>query len=418
MKISVESIIKAKQRIQNVAYHTALQLNLNISEAYNCQVYLKREDLQLVRSYKLRGAYNLMVSQSSEVLANGVVCASAGNHAQGVAYSCRVLKVKGVIFMPNTTPLQKINQVRFFGKEYVEIVLVGDTFDDASQAATDYCQENKMLFIHPFNDEKVIEGQGTVGAEILDDIKEPIDYLFVPIGGGGLVSGVSSYFKEISPQTKIIGVEPEGAAGMTASIKAGEVVKLENIDKFIDGAAVQKVGNNTFDICKEIFEKEGNEILLVPEGKVCTHILKLYTEEAIVVEPAGALTIAALDLYKEEIKGKKVVCVISGSNNDISRMQEIRDRSLMYEGLKHYFIIRFPQRSGALRDFVAKVLGPNDDITRFEYSKRTIKEAGPAFVAIELTNKNDYYALIERMKKHDINYTEINKDPFLYDYLI
>lgn len=418
MKITVESIIKAKQRIQNVAYHTALQYNPNISEAYDCEVYLKREDLQLVRSYKLRGAYNLMASQPKEKLTKGVVCASAGNHAQGVAYSCKQLKIKGVIFMPNTTPLQKINQVRFFGHDYIEIILTGDTFDDAFVAAKEYCEINDMTFIHPFDDEKVIEGQGTVGAEILDDIHKPIDYLFVPIGGGGLISGVSSYFQEISPNTKIIGVEPEGAAGMKVSLEKGNVTTLTSIDKFIDGAAVQTVGQKTFDICTEIFSKKENEIISVPEGKVCTHILKLYSEEAIVVEPAGALTIAALDLYRNKIKGKRVVCVISGSNNDIGRMQEIRDRSLMYEGLKHYFIIRFPQRAGALRDFVGKVLGPNDDITRFEYSKKNIKEAGPAFVGVELTNKDDYHSLIVRMKKYGINYTEINKDPILYDYLI
>ncbi|MCP4520140.1 MAG: threonine ammonia-lyase IlvA [Cytophagales bacterium] len=418
MKITVESILKAHLNIQNVVYKTATQYNPNISEVYNSNIYLKREDLQLVRSYKLRGAYNLMKSTPVEELNKGVVCASAGNHAQGVAYSCCSLKVKGTIFMPNTTPFQKVNQVRFFGKEYVDIQLVGDTFDDAYNEAQSFCEAHNMTFIHPFDDQKIIEGQGTVGVEILSDVSQPIDYLFVPIGGGGLASGVASYFQGLSPNTKIIGVEPEGAPSMKVSVEKGEVTRLSKIDKFVDGAAVQKVGENTFSICKEIFAKEGNEIITVPEGKICTQILKLYSEEAIVVEPAGALTVAALDSYKEEIKGKNIVCVVSGSNNDIGRMQEIRDRSLMYEGLKHYFIIRFPQRAGALREFVGKVLGPNDDITRFEYSKKSIKEAGPAFVGVELSQKEDYQVLIDKMESFGINYTEINKDPILYDYLI
>ncbi|MBA4198571.1 MAG: threonine dehydratase [Chitinophaga sp.] len=412
----------AKQRIQNVALRTPLQLNLHLSKKYNCKIYLKREDLQVVRSYKLRGAYNMMSSLSAEQLQRGVVCASAGNHAQGFAYSCKQLNVKGVVFMPSVTPKQKINQTKMFGEANVEVKLIGDTFDDCAIAAKKFTEENNMIFIPPFDDCRIIEGQGTVGVEILEDFFSPlsgesegaIDYLFIPVGGGGLASGVGNYFKTFSPQTKIIGLEPEGAPAMYASFKAGYPVTLEKIDRFVDGAAVKRIGDITFSICKDVLQ----EVHLVPEGKVCTTILKLYNENAIVVEPAGALSIAALDDYAEDIKGKTVVCIVSGSNNDIDRMPEIKERSLQYEGLKHYFLVRFVQRPGALREFLNDVLGPNDDITRFEYMQKTNKEAGPALVGIELQKKDDYVHLIERMKSKGIDFSEINKDDTLFGYLI
>ena len=355
MILSVENINTASEKLEGVATHTALQHNMQLSEEFGCNVYLKREDLQVVRSYKLRGAYNKICSLSEQEKVKGVVCASAGNHAQGVAYSCQKLKIKGVIFMPVTTPSQKINQVKLFGKEQVEIILVGDTFDDANKSAIEFCLKQGSTFVHPFDDYKVMEGQGTVAKEILDDADFKIDYLLVPIGGGGLAAGVSSYFKQVSPETKIIGIEPEGAASMFTSIKNGVNTELHEIDRFVDGAAVKKVGDKTFEICKDKL----SEISLVPEGKICSTILKLYNEQAIVVEPAGALTISSLYQLKEKIKGKNVVCVVSGSNNDIMRMEEIRERSLLYEGLKHFFVIRFPQRAGALKEFVSSVLGLN-----------------------------------------------------------
>jgi threonine dehydratase len=350
----------------------------------------------------------------SAELKKGVVCASAGNHAQGVAYSCNKLQIHGKIFMPNTTPKQKVTQVKMFGKNNVEVVLIGDTFDDSYYEAIKDSKENDKLFIPPFDNPKIIEGQATVGLEILEDLKEKIDYLFVPIGGGGLAAGVGSYFKAISPDTKIIGVEPEGAPAMKEAIKQKKVVTLDKIDKFVDGAAVKRVGDLNYKICSQLL----SDISLVPEGKVCSTIIKLYNEEAIVVEPAGALSISALDYYKDEIKGKNVVCVVSGSNNDIGRMEEIKERSLLYEGLKHYFIISFPQRAGALREFLDEVLGPNDDITRFEYTKKNIKEEGPALVGIELKNKEDYDHLIERMNKKKVNYINLNKDPNLFNYFL
>ena len=350
--VKIEDIVIAHHSLRDVVIHTPLQYNEVLSERYNCNVYLKREDLQVVRSFKIRGAYFLIQSLSKEEREAGVVCASAGNHAQGVAYACKHLKIFGKIFMPKTTPRQKVTQVKRFGGDFVEVVLCGDTFDDAFLEAMEFCTVNEKIFIHPFDDQRIIAGQGTVGLEIMDDMDEPIDYLFMSIGGGGLTSGVGTYIKGVSPGTKLIGVEPKGAPAMKASLDKGEVVTLKKIDKFVDGAAVKKVGELPFSLCLKLLD----DIVIVPEGKVCTTILELYNENAIVAEPAGALPISALQFYQEEIKGKNVVCVISGGNNDIGRMQEIKERSLIYEGLVHHFIINFPQRAGALREFLDEVL--------------------------------------------------------------
>ncbi|NVJ46044.1 MAG: threonine ammonia-lyase IlvA [Cytophagia bacterium] len=407
-------IEKASERLRGVVQRTPLLSNLSFSEKYGANIQFKREDLQVVRSYKIRGAYNRISQLNATQKENGVVCASAGNHAQGVAYSCRMLEVNATIFMPAPTPKQKVDQVKFFGKNWVDVVLIGDTFDDAYHLAQEYCQKQKASFIHPFDDEQVIEGQGTVGLEILADATEPIDYLFLPVGGGGLSAGVSTVFRQLSPNTKIIGVEPEGAPAMLKSFEAGENVVLKDIDKFVDGAAVQAVGQKTFQICKQNLDR----VITVPEGLVCTTILALYNREAIVVEPAGALSVAALNHFKEEIKGKNVVCVLSGSNNDISRTEEIRERSLLYEGLKHYFIVRFPQRAGALRDFLVEVLGPNDDIVHFEYTKKTAREKGPALIGIEHRNKEDFEPLLERMKTRNYQVEYLNEQPNLFGFIL
>ncbi|SHF10185.1 threonine ammonia-lyase [Flavisolibacter ginsengisoli] len=404
---------EASKRLSTVVVKTPLAYSRSLSKKYGANIYLKREDLQIVRSYKLRGAYNMLSSLPQEQLNKGVVCASAGNHAQGFAYSCKKLGVKGVVFMPIITPLQKVQQTRFFGENFIDIKLTGDTFDDCATAAKAFTVSEGSTFIPPFDDYKIIEGQGTVGVEILDELSE-IDYLFVPVGGGGLCSGVGSYFKMYSPQTKLIGVEPEGAPSMKQALLNGFPVTLDNIDRFVDGAAVKRVGNITFSICKEVLHK----MHTVAEGKVCSTILKLYNEDAIVVEPAGALSIAALDDFSNEIKGKNVVCIISGSNNDIDRMQEIKERSLQYEGLKHYFLIRFAQRPGALKEFVNFVLGPNDDITRFEYMQKHNKETGPALVGIELQSREDYESLLKNLNKYHINFTELNKDDNLFGYIV
>jgi threonine dehydratase len=403
----------AAERLRDVVVKTPLTYNYSLSRKYDCHVYLKREDLQIVRSYKLRGAYNMMSSLDPEKLSKGVVCASAGNHAQGFAYSCKKLGIRGVVFMPVITPNQKITQTKMFGGDAIQVILTGDTFDDCAIAAKAYTAANDMSFIPPFDDVKIIEGQSTVALEILED-QSDIDYLFVPIGGGGLSAGVGSVFKTLSPRTKIVGAEPEGAPSMMAALKAGAPVELEAIERFVDGAAVKRVGDITFDICKDVLD----DVCLIPEGKVCSFILKLYNEDAIVAEPAGALSVAALDDYASQIKGKVVVCVVSGSNNDIDRMQEIKERSLQYEGLKHYFLIRFAQRPGALKQFVNDVLGPNDDITRFEYIQKHNKETGPALVGIELKSKKDYQSLVDNLIAYQINYTELNKNDNLFGYLV
>ncbi|PVW14645.1 threonine ammonia-lyase IlvA [Marixanthomonas spongiae] len=410
----LKEIYEARERIKDVVVHTPLMKNENLSKEFSAQVFLKREDLQPVRSYKLRGAYNKIVSLSAEEQSKGVVCASAGNHAQGVAYACHKLNIKATIFMPVTTPPQKTKQVKLFGKDKVEIVLKGDTFDESSQEANCFCQKIGAIFIHPFDDEKVMAGQGTIGLELLEDTKTPIDYLFLPIGGGGLASGVSTVFKQLSPPTKIIGVEPAGAPSMTNSIKKGVNTTLGNIDKFVDGASVKRVGEKTFEICKDSLE----DIILVPEGKICTTILRLYNEEAIVVEPAGALTIAALDFYQEKIKGKNVVCVVSGSNNDITRTEEIKERSLLYEELKHYFLVQFPQRPGALKEFMNDILGPNDDIAYFQYSKKNNKETGPVIVGVELKNKHDLFYIEEKLTAKKFTYQYLNGNKDLFTHLI
>lgn len=414
MTVSIENIYKAALLLRGVAERTPFQLNHNLSNRYGCSVYLKREDLQVVRSYKIRGAYHKMATLHPEETKRGVVCASAGNHAQGVAFACQKLGIRGKIFMPVVTPSQKVQKVRHFGGEWVEVVLKGDTYDDAYHSALLVAEAENLVFVHPFNDQRVIEGQGTLGPEMLEACPKQVDYLFLPIGGGGLAAGVGSFFKQLSPATQVIGVEPSGAPAMFRSFEAGKVVPLAYIDSFVDGAAVKQVGDLTFQVCQNVVHK----IVLVPEGKTCTTILQLYNEEGIVVEPAGSLSIAALDQFKEEIKGKTVICLVSGSNNDISRMAEIRERSLLYEGLKHYFIIRFPQRSGALRDFLNAVLGPNDDITHFEYTKKHNREFGPAVVGIQVKQPEDYASLLARMDTLGMNYQTLNDSSMLFEFLV
>ena len=409
-----QEVLAAKKQLNGVVSPTPLIQSLNLSEEFNSNILLKREDLQVVRSYKIRGAYNKMSTLNPEERNQGVICASAGNHAQGVAYSCNLLKIQGKIYMPKTTPKQKVKQVQLFGKSFVEIVLIGDTFDDAYAKAAEDALANNIIFVHPFDDIKVIAGQGTVGLEILESYKEPIDYVFVAIGGGGLASGLSEVFKELSPNTKIIGVEPEGAPSMKTSITNGINTALDTIDKFVDGAAVKQVGNITFEICKDNLD----DIILVPEGKVCTTILRLYNEEAMVVEPAGALSIAALDFYKDKIKGKNVVCIVSGSNNDIERTAEIKERSLLYEGLMHYFMIQFPQRPGSLKEFVNEILGPDDDITYFQFTKKNSREVGPAVVGLELKNKNDIMDIKNRMISKGFEFEYLNEKQDLFTQLI
>lgn len=409
---SIDSL-KAMSEIQDVVLRTPMPYNAYLSERYQADIYIKREDLQVVRSYKLRGAFHKINKLSPAQREKGVVCASAGNHAQGVAFSCKKLGIKGVIFMPGPSPRQKITQTEMFGNGQIEIILTGDTFDDCQEAALAYAKEHQMTFIPPFDDRDIIEGQGTVSVEIWEDLPD-VDMIIVPVGGGGLAAGTSHFIKSTKPTTQVFGVEPAGAACLMAAWEAGEPVTLEKINKFVDGAAVQRIGDLTFQLCRQGLDG----VKAIPEGQVCTSILELYNRDAIVAEPAGALAIAALHDFQDEIRGKKVVCVLSGGNNDIDRMSEIKELSLLHEGLKHYFIVRFPQRPGALKLFVNEVLGPDDDITRFEFIKKTQRERGPALVGVELQHAADYPALIARMEAFNFDYIAVNSDQTLFEYLI
>ncbi len=411
--LPISKIQEAAVRISEVVELTPFRRNTGLSNKFQANIFLKREDLQVVRSFKIRGAFNKIKSLNKDELSNGIITSSAGNHAQGVAFSCNHLGIKGKIFMPNPTPKQKIKKVLEFGKEWVEIVLTGDTYDDAFDAAWEESQRSNAVFIHPFNDVDVIAGQGTIAAEILSQSKSPLDYLIVAVGGGGLLAGVASYFNVLSPNTKIIAVESTGAAAFQASLEAQKVVKLEQIDTFADGIAVKEIGSLTYPICASTIHKH----ILVPEGKICVTILELYNDEAIVVEPAGAIPVSALDSIKEEIIGKNVGVIICGGNNDIERTPEIKERALLHQGLKHYFVIRFPQRAGALKDFL-QILGPEDDITHFQYTKKNHKESGPALVGIELSNASDFDGLVSRLKKLKLDFEHINNNSMLFEILV
>ncbi|MBL6604037.1 MAG: threonine ammonia-lyase IlvA [Cryomorphaceae bacterium] len=410
----LKGVRNASEILQGISTLTPLVINERLSNDLNCKIYLKREDLQQVRSFKIRGAFNKIKSIDSAYLKNKtLVCASAGNHAQGFAYSCNKLKIYGKVYMPVTTPKQKIERVKIFGGEYVEIILIGDNFDDAQDEAQKQ-NTDKDLFIHAFDDIKVIEGQGTIGLEILDQVDNHLDYLIVPIGGGGLISGIITVFKELSPRTKIIGVEADGAPAMSKSIKEGKIIELDSIDNFVDGVSIKKIGKIPFEICKNYLDK----IFLVPEGKICQTILDLYNKDGIVVEPAGAIGISALELNSEMFMNKNVGVLICGGNNDFSRMAEIRERALFYSNLKHYFIVKFPQRAGALKEFVNNVVGINDDITFFEYAKKNNKENGTAIVGIELKFSKDFDDLIKKMKENGFFGEYLNDNPEILSFII
>ncbi len=362
-----------------------------------------------------------MNSLTAKEKSKGVVTASAGNHAQGVAMSAYILKIKATIFMPVITPLQKINKVKHFGKEWITVKLVGQVYDDASNAAHQYCEENKQTYVHPFNDPRTISGQGTVGKEILEQLEEKslptkgkVDFVFCPIGGGGLISGAGTYIKTKFPDAKIIGVEPKGAPAMLEAFKQKKVVTLKKIDTFVDGAAITTVGELSFKIASKVTDK----IVVSDEGKVCVTMVDLYQNEGIIAEPAGALSISALDEFAKEIKGKTIVCVLSGGNNDILRYPEIMEKSLVYKGLKHYFLIEFAQKPGQLRQFLNHALGPRDDIVLFEYIKRNSREKGPALIGVELSKKEDLSLLLDNMDKLQIRYTKITADDPLYGFVL
>ncbi|CYU06454.1 threonine dehydratase [Streptococcus suis] len=415
--ITAKNVEQAYSVLKRVVIRTPLDYSRYLSEKYGATIYLKRENEQRVRSFKIRGAYYAISQLTDDEKSRGVVCASAGNHAQGVAYTCQEMQIPATIFMPITTPQQKIGQVKFFGGDYVEIRLVGDTFDESAKAAQDYTQESGKTFIDPFDDENVQAGQGTVAYEILEEAEEQtvsFDQILVPIGGGGLVAGVSAYLKEHAPEIKIVGVEASGARSMKAAFDKGRPVKLDQIDKFADGIAVQKVGKSTYEVARKYVDR----LIGVDEGWISGTILDLYSKLGIVAEPAGAATIAALEVVKDQIKGQTICCIISGGNNDINRMPEMEERALIYEGIKHYFVVNFPQRPGALREFVNDILGPNDDITRFEYIKRANKGTGPVLIGIALGDKTDYTQFISRLEEFDPQYINLHENDSLYKMLV
>ena len=411
---SLEGVHEAAALLDGIALKSPFEKNYRISTKLQAEVFIKREDLQLVRSFKIRGAFNKINSLSEEQRKLGIVCASAGNHAQGFAFACKKLKIHGKIFMPSPTPKQKVAQVKMFGEAFVEIILTGDTYDDSQYAAINYSSETNKIFIHPFDDKKVIEGQATIALEMIQQSTKPLDYVFVPIGGGGLISGIITVFKSLSPKTIIIGVEPSGARSMQAALENGERIVLDQIDRFVDGAAVKCVGALPFLISQQHL----NKTIGVHEGKICQTILELYNKEGIVAEPAGALSLAALDSCNIDLKGKRVAAILCGGNNDIMRTPEIKERALFYAQLKHYFAIRFPQRAGALKEFVTNILGPDDDITFFEFSKKSNRDKAPAIVGIELKQANDLKPLVQRMKDHNFYGVYLNEKPDLLQFLI
>ena len=411
---SFKGVESAAKKLKGLTRITPLEFNKRLSKNVNASVFLKREDLQQVRSFKIRGAYNKISSLKKDEIKKGIICASAGNHAQGFAFSCQKLEIKGEVYMPATTPDQKVSQVRMFGAEFVDIILVGDSYDACQRVALDAAKDANKTFIHPFDDPEVIEGQGTIALEMLDQYSKGFDYVLVPLGGGGLISGMLTVFKKKSPGTKVIGIEPEGAASMKLALEKGKRISLESMDYFVDGAAVRQVGKLPFKICKEYLD----QILVIPEGKICQTILEVYNKDGIVAEPAGALAIAALNLMSDRLKNKSIGVLVCGGNNDIFRMPEIKERALLYAELKHYFLVDFPQRSGALKQFVTQILGPNDDITHFEFSKKHFRNSATAVVGIELKEASDLTILVERMKKYNFKFDYINDKKNLFQVLI
>jgi threonine dehydratase len=411
---SFNGVESAAKKLKGLTRITPLEFNKRLSKNVNASVFLKREDLQQVRSFKIRGAYNKISSLKKEEIKKGIICASAGNHAQGFAFSCQKLEINGEVYMPATTPDQKVSQVRMFGGEFVDIILIGDSYDACQKVALDAAKDANKTFIHPFDDPEVIEGQGTIALEMLDQYSKGFDYVLVPLGGGGLISGMLTVFKKKSPGTKVIGIEPEGAASMKLALEKGKRIPLESMDYFVDGAAVRQVGRLPFKICKEYLD----QILVIPEGKICQTILEVYNKDGIVAEPAGALAIAALNLMSDKIKNKSIGVLVCGGNNDIFRMPEIKERALLYAELKHYFLVDFPQRSGALKQFVTEILGPNDDITHFEFKKKHFRNSATAVVGIELKEASDLTILVERMKKYNFKFDYINDKKNLFQVLI
>jgi threonine dehydratase len=412
--VTAADVDAAAARLAPVVRPTPLEISERLSGRLGVPVWLKREDLQLCRSYKVRGAYAVIDALGPAERARGVVCASAGNHGQGVAYACHQLGIRGRVFLPGTTPRQKRQRIAAIGGDWIEPVIVGSSYDDASAAAHEDSARTGAVYVHPFDDPGTIAGQGTVAVELLTQLGTPIDTVVIPIGGGGLAAGMAAWLRERSPATHLVGAEPAGAASMQAAIAAGHPVVLPAVDTFVDGAAVGRVGDLTFPIVRDAFD----EIVAVPEGAVCTEMLDLYQTEGVIAEPAGALASAALRGPLARVPEGPVVCIVSGGNNDVSRYGEIVERSLLHEGLRHYFLVTFPQEPGALRHFLDEVLGPDDDIVLFEYVKKNNRETGPALVGIELEQATDLPGLVERMEAGPLTIERVPPGSPLFTFLL
>ena len=414
MGVSAADVEAAAERLRPVVAPTPVERSPRLSARVAAEVLLKREDLQVVRSYKVRGAYNVISQLEDGARARGVVCASAGNHAQGLAFACSALGVTGKVFLPRTTPRQKRDRIAVLGGDCVEVLLVGDTYDDASAAAHEDAARTGATLVPAFDAPGTIAGQGTVVLEAFEQLPVVPDVVVLPVGGGGLLAGAVSWLGERHPQVRVVGVEPAGAACMAAALAAGEPVVLPQLDGFVDGAAVRRAGAVTFPVVRD----SGAELVAVDEGRVCTEMLALYQSDGIIAEPAGALAAAALGDVVQVPPGSTVLVVLSGGNNDVSRYAEVVERALVYEGRKHYFLVEFPQEPGALRAFLDDVLGPDDDITLFEYVKRNNRETGPALVGIELGAPEDLPALLARMAAAPPDCQPVPPDSPLFGFLL
>nr|WP_298806110.1 threonine ammonia-lyase IlvA [uncultured Pseudokineococcus sp.] len=416
--VTPEAVEDAARRLAGVVRRTPLQESVRLSEATGARVHLKREDLQDVRSYKVRGAYNLIAQLSAEELARGVVCASAGNHGQGVAAACRELGVRGRVLLPRTTPRQKRERIAALGGSSVEVVVVGDVYDDAVAATREEAERTGAVVVPAFDDPRTVAGQGTVAVELVEQHREQTgrvpDVLVVPVGGGGLLAGTATWVAARHPGVRLVGVEPAGAASMAAALAAGRPVPLRDVETFVDGAAVRTAGHVTLPLVRD----SGAELVAVPEGRVCTEMLRLYQVDGVIAEPAGALATAALGAPVALEPGQDVVCVLSGGNNDVSRYGEVLERSLVHEGLKHYFLVQFAQEPGALRRFLDEVLGPEDDITRFEYVKRNSRETGPALIGVEVARPEDLAPLERRMVETGLDVERLEPGSQVFQYLL
>jgi threonine dehydratase len=412
--VDAEAIEDAVRRLDGIALRTPLQQNLRLSERTGAEVWLKREDLQIGRSYKVRGAYNLIAQLDETAKKAGVICASAGNHGQGLAYSCHMLDVHGRVYVPRTTPRQKRDRIAALGGSQIEVIVTGDTYDDAAAAALAEATQTGSTLVPAFDDPRTVAGQGTVAVELVDQLGRAPDVLVVPVGGGGLIAGVITWLAARHPGVRVVGVEPAGAASMAAALAAGRPVTLPHVDSFVDGAAVRRVGDVTLPLVKA----SGVAMTSVPEGLVCSEMLELYQTDGLIAEPAGALSAAALGRGVEVRPGDTVVCLLSGGNNDVSRYGEILERSLVHKGLKHYFLVTFPQEPGALRQFLDGVLGSDDDITLFEYVKRNNRETGVALVGIEIGRPDDLSGLLARMDAAPLEIERIKPDSAEFRYLI